>query len=38
LSYFDCGKAEQQLGWKAETSLEEGLRLTVDYFKESLNP
>jgi UDP-glucose 4-epimerase len=33
LSYFDCRKAEAQLGWKAETSLEDGLRLTVDYFR-----
>jgi UDP-glucose 4-epimerase len=33
LSYFDCRKAEVRLGWKAETSLEEGLRLTVDYFR-----
>jgi UDP-glucose 4-epimerase len=37
LSYFDCSKAEQQLSWKAETGLEEGLRLTVDHFRESLN-
>jgi UDP-glucose 4-epimerase len=33
LSYFDCRKAEQQLGWKPEIGLEDGLRLTVDYFK-----
>lgn len=33
LSYFDCRKAEEQLGWKAEVDLEEGLRLTVDYFR-----
>ena len=33
LSYFDRRKAEQQLGWKAEVALNEGLRLTVDYFK-----
>ena len=33
LSYFDCRKAEEQLGWKAETGLDEGLRLTVDYFR-----
>ena len=37
LSTFDCAKAEKELGWKAETDLEEGLRLTVDYFKNSLN-
>jgi len=36
LTYFDCRKAEEQLGWKAETDLEEGLRLTVDYFRTSL--
>lgn len=33
LSYFDCRKAEEQLGWKAEVDLEEGLSLTVDYFR-----
>ncbi len=33
LSYFDCRKVEQQLGWKAATSLEDGLRMTVDYFR-----
>jgi UDP-glucose 4-epimerase len=33
LSYFDCRKAEEELGWKPETDLQEGLRLTVDYFK-----
>ena len=33
LSYFDCTKAKEQLGWKAETGLEEGLKLTVDYFR-----
>jgi UDP-glucose 4-epimerase len=33
LSYFDCHKAEEQLGWKPEVGLDEGLRLTVDYFK-----
>jgi len=32
LSYFDCRKAEEGLGWKAEIGLEEGLRLTVDRF------
>jgi len=33
LTYFDCRKAEEQLGWRAEVELEEGLRLTVDYFR-----
>ena len=33
LSYFDCRKAEEQLGWKSEVELDEGLRLTVEYFK-----
>jgi len=32
LTYFDCSKAEEELGWKAEMDLEEGLRVTVDYF------
>ncbi|MBN2502312.1 MAG: GDP-mannose 4,6-dehydratase [Anaerolineales bacterium] len=34
LTYFDCSKAAEQLGWKAEMPLDEGLRLTVEYFKE----
>lgn len=36
LTYFDCAKAYRELGWKAEIGLEEGLRLTVNYFKEKL--
>jgi len=36
LSYFDCRKAEEQLDWKAQVDLEEGLRLTVDHFKANL--
>ncbi|MDY7080508.1 MAG: GDP-mannose 4,6-dehydratase [Chloroflexota bacterium] len=32
LTYFDCRKAEKQLGWRAEIDLERGLRLTADYF------
>ncbi len=32
-SYFDCRKAENELGWKAGVGLEEGMRLTVDYFR-----
>jgi UDP-glucose 4-epimerase len=36
LSYFDCSKAERELGWKAGTSLAEGLHLTVEHFKENL--
>lgn len=36
LTYFDCIKAHHELGWKAEVDIEEGLRLTVDYFKENL--
>jgi UDP-glucose 4-epimerase len=37
LTYFDCTKAQRELGWKAEVGLEEGLRLTVNYFKEDLH-
>jgi len=36
LTYFDCGKAQRELGWKAETDIKEGMRLTVNYFKENL--
>jgi UDP-glucose 4-epimerase len=36
LTYFDCTKAAQQLGWQAETSLDEGMKLTVDWFRQEL--
>jgi UDP-glucose 4-epimerase len=38
LTYFDCSRAEEELGWKAEMDLEEGLRLTVDHFRANLDP
>lgn len=37
LTYFDCSKAEVQLGWKAEMALEEGLRLTVEHLRAELD-
>ncbi|HEX9333464.1 MAG TPA: GDP-mannose 4,6-dehydratase [Anaerolineales bacterium] len=36
LTYFDCNKAGRELGWQAEVDLEEGLRSTVNYFRESI--
>jgi UDP-glucose 4-epimerase len=36
LTYFDCTRAQRELGWKAAVTLEEGLRRTVDFFRESL--
>jgi UDP-glucose 4-epimerase len=33
LTYFDCSKAEQQLGWRPQTTLEEGMQATVQFFK-----
>jgi len=36
LTYFDCSKACDELGWQAEVGLEEGLRLTANYFRENL--
>jgi UDP-glucose 4-epimerase len=36
LSYFDCNKAYRELGWQAQVGLEEGLRSTVNYFREKL--
>lgn len=36
LTYFDCSKAQRDLGWKAEVGLEEGMRKTVNYFREKL--
>ncbi len=35
-SYFDCRKAKALLGWEAQVSLKEGLRLTAEYFVSSL--
>ncbi len=37
LTYFDPRRAAGQLGWQAETPLDEGLRKTVAYFEASLN-
>lgn len=37
LTYFDCSKAEKQLSWKAQTSLEAGLNLTINHFRDQLN-
>lgn len=37
LTYFDSGKADRELGWRAEVGLEEGLYLTVKYFRDSLS-
>jgi len=36
LTYFDCRKALRELSWKARVGLEEGLHLTVNYFREKL--
>jgi UDP-glucose 4-epimerase len=33
LAYFDCQKAERVLGWKPQTSLEEGIEKTVEFFR-----
>lgn len=31
-SFLDVGKAERELGWRARTSLEDGIRMTYDWF------
>ena len=31
--YLDSSKARTELGWEPEISLEEGVRMTVDYFR-----
>jgi UDP-glucose 4-epimerase len=36
LTYFDCSKAQREIGWKAKVDLDEGLRRTVIFFKEKL--
>lgn len=33
-SSLDVGKAEQKLGWKAEVNLREGLKKTIEFFKQ----
>ena len=38
LSYFECSKARRELGWEPEVGLEEGLRLTVNSFRDLLVP
>lgn len=34
LTYFDCRKAAEGLGWKAEVGRKEGIRATLDFFRE----
>lgn len=36
LTYFDCSRAQRELDWKPEVDIEQGLRRTVDFFRESL--
>lgn len=36
LSYFDCSKARRELAWEPQVGLAEGLRLTVNWFRENL--
>ncbi|NQW24427.1 MAG: GDP-mannose 4,6-dehydratase [SAR202 cluster bacterium] len=35
---LDCTRAAQELDWSPKISLEDGLQITVDYFRESMNP
>jgi UDP-glucose 4-epimerase len=37
MTYFDCSKAKEQLNWQAKTALHEGMRQTVDYFRQALD-
>ena len=34
LTYFNCSKAAHILGWKPEVSLQEGIKATVDFFRQ----
>jgi UDP-glucose 4-epimerase len=33
LSYFDCTKAKEQLGWEPQVDLAQGMRLTVEHYQ-----
>lgn len=33
---LDCAKAEKELGWKPEISLEEGIGLTLDWYRKNI--
>jgi len=33
--YLDASKAEQELDWSPRVGLDEGMRMTVEYFKEA---
>jgi nucleoside-diphosphate-sugar epimerase len=35
---LDWSRAAKELDWSPKISLEEGLQMTVDYFKKALNP
>lgn len=37
LAYFNCARAEHILGWKPAIPLEEGIKRTVEFFKEHKN-
>ncbi len=33
LTYFNCSKADRMLKWKAQASLQDGIKYTVDFFR-----
>ncbi|MFI5271438.1 MAG: NAD-dependent epimerase/dehydratase family protein [Ktedonobacterales bacterium] len=35
LAYFDCSRARDELGWAPAVALEDGMRRTVNYFREA---
>lgn len=35
---LDCGLAEKELGWKPKVSLDEGIRRTIAWWKENIDP
>ncbi|MCG2697929.1 GDP-mannose 4,6-dehydratase, partial [Candidatus Parcubacteria bacterium] len=36
-SVLDCNKARELLNWRAKTDIKEGLKKTIDYFKNVLS-
>jgi nucleoside-diphosphate-sugar epimerase len=36
--YLDCSKAERELGWSPGVSLDNGIRDTLDWWRQNIDP